>query len=99
MPGVASCLGIDPALIYAWRRELREMADGATLDEPMFLPAVIEPDPISATLYESDRHECSLLPPSMVQIAMEVGGVSMMVAHGASAALVSRVIDALRRTQ
>lgn len=92
MPGVASCLGIDPSEIYAWRRELREMAEAATSDEgATFLPAVIESMPI-----EPER---GLLPATLVQVAMDVGGVPIMVAHGASPDLVSGVIDALTRAR
>ncbi|MEA3388217.1 MAG: transposase [Pseudomonadota bacterium] len=105
---VASCFDIVPARIYAWRRELREMAEAAAREDgPMFLPAVIEPAPPStslgtglpAMLLEPDQRGGKLLPDAMVQVAMEVRGVPVMVAHGASATLVASVIAALQRAR
>lgn len=98
---VASCFDLIPAQIYAWRRELREMAQAATRENgPVFLPAVIEPAPMPATVWEPEpAARCRLLPDALVSVAMEVHGVPVMVAHGADGALVASVIAALQRAR
>ena len=91
---------IIPQQIYAWRRELREMAeDAAREDRAMFLPAVIEPTSVPAVLLEPEAANARLLPDAVVQVAMEVRGVPVMVAHGASSTLVASVIAALLRAR
>jgi len=97
---VASCFDIVPTQIYGWRRELREQAEDAARSEgPVFLPAVIEPVPPAPLPIEPDRHDRILLPGALVQVAMEVRGVPVMVAHGANPMLVTSVIDALTRAR
>lgn len=100
---VAACFDVIPAQIYAWRRELREMAEAAVREnEPMFLPAVIEPvpAPLPPTILQPEPAPSGrLLPAAMVQVAMEVRGVSVMVGHGANATLVASVIAALQRAR
>lgn len=100
MAEVAACFDVLPAQIYAWRRELREMAeDAAREDRAMFLPAVIEPTSVPAVLLEPEAANARLLPDALVQVAMEVRGVPVMVAHGASSTLVASVIAALLRAR
>lgn len=97
---VASCFDILPAQIYGWRRELRETAEAeAREDTPMFLPAVVEPASVPAVLDEPAASASRLLPDALVQLAMEVRGVPVMVAHGASLTLVASVIAALQRAR
>lgn len=97
---IATSFDLQPNQIYAWRRELREMAEAeARGDQPMFLPAVIESEPMAPQLLEPDRHEGRLLPTELVQVAMGIRGVPVMVAHGASPALVCSVIEALKRAR
>ena len=98
MAEVASCFDVLPAQIYGWRRELRETAEAkAREDGPMFLPAVIEPASVPAMLLEPEAAGVRLMPDALVQVAMEVHGVPVMIAHGASATLVAAVIAALQR--
>lgn len=93
---VASCFGVVPAQIYGWRRELREPQETGDVGISVFLPAVIEPVPAPARLLEPERHDGRLLPDTLVQVAMRVGDVPVMVAHGASPMLVASVIAALK---
>ncbi|WP_162849110.1 hypothetical protein [Sphingobium amiense] len=79
---------------------MREMAeDAAREDRAMFLPAVIEPTSVPAVLLEPEAANARLLPDAVVQVAMEVRGVPVMVAHGASSTLVASVIAALLRAR
>lgn len=97
MAEIVACFDLAPNQVYAWRRELRQLAEGdACEDAPMFLPAVVEPTPAAATMFMPDAAEGRLLPDALVQIAMEVRGVTVMIAHGADPALVASVITALQ---
>ena len=100
---VASCFDVLPAQIYGWRRELREAAEDAAREEgPMFLPAVIETTPLpveSLPQPEPDPWRGAMLPDAMVQVALNVRGVPIRMAHGASATLVASVIAALKRAR
>lgn len=90
---VAACCDVVPTQIYAWRRELRELAEAEARDAgPVFLPAVIEreaaPPPPSRPM--------RLLSEAQVSLAMDVHGVPVVVAHGAAPELVTSVIAALK---
>jgi transposase len=79
MAEVVSCFVVLPAQIYAWRRELRELAEAeAREDTPMFLPAVIEPASAPTALFEPEVSGVRLLPDALVQVAMEVRGVPVI---------------------
>ena len=96
MADIVTCFGLAPNQVYAWRRELRELAEADACDNaPMFLPAVVEPTPAAAPMFMPDAAERRLLPDALVQVAMDVRGVSIMVAHGANPELVASVITAL----
>lgn len=100
----ASRCGVRPKQIYAWRRELREMTQAAVIEEAaMFLPAVIEPEAATTVGPESmgswSGQQRALLPDALVQVAMDVRGVPVLVAHGANPALVASVIAALKRAR
>ena len=94
---VARSFDVMPSQIYRWRVELRETAraEASEDDAPMFLPVVMEPERASMRV-EFDRPDAGLLPDDLVQLAMEVGGVRVMVAHGANPMLVASVIAALK---
>ncbi|KAJ8139337.1 hypothetical protein OY671_007452, partial [Metschnikowia pulcherrima] len=75
MAEVAACFDVLPAQIYAWRRELREMAeDAAREDRAMFSPAVIEPTSVPAVSLEPEAANARSSPDAVVQVAMEVRG-------------------------
>lgn len=95
---VARSFDVMPAQIYRWRVELREAAeaDRREADEPIFLPVVLEPDALPAARAEFEQAPAGLLPDALVQLAMEVRGVPVMVAHGADPMLVASVIAALK---
>lgn len=96
---VARSFEVMPAQIYRWRVELRDARLAQALEEedaPRFLPVVMEPEVLPTTRVEPDRQEIRLLPDELVQVALEVRGVPVMVAHGANPMLVASVIAALR---
>jgi len=96
---VAGCFDLLPAQIYGWRRELREQAEDEARDEmPMFLPAVIAPIALPVSP-DTEPESSPMLPDAMVQVALNVRGVPVRIAHGASAALVASVIAALQRAR
>ena len=97
---IVSCFDLAPNQIYAWRRELRELTEADACDDaPMFLPAVVEPTPAAAPMFMPDAAERRLLPDALVQVAMDVRGVSIMVAHGASPEMVASIIATLLRAR
>ena len=95
---VASSFDLLPAQIYGWRRELREAEEEEGSGQaPAFLPAVIEPASLVSIMPGQEMPGEPLLPASMVQMALDVRGVEVAIAHGANADLVTAVIAALKR--
>ena len=86
---VAKCLGITANQIYAWRRELREMEDAGAA----FLPVTVDPVPVEI---ERDCCSGSVMDAGRVAVAIDLQGISVLVAHGADPALVASTISALR---
>lgn len=91
-----------PSQLFTWRRELRyaaEAAQGAAQSspEPMFVPAVIAPEPAAAPVPAPKRkrvRRTRVAAPAAVEL--EIDGVAVKIARGADAALIAAVIDALR---
>jgi hypothetical protein len=91
---VAKCLGITANQIYAWRRELREMEDAGRADAgAAFLPVTVDPVPVEI---ERDCCSGSVMDAGRVAVAIDLQGISVLVAHGADPALVASTISALR---
>ena len=91
---VAKCLGITANQIYAWRRELREMEDAGGADAgAAFLPVTVDPVPVEI---ERDCCSGSVMDAGRVAVAIDLQGISVLVAHGADPALVASTISALR---
>jgi transposase len=84
---VATCCDVSPAQVYGWRREVREAdEDAACLDQPLFVPAVIEEEPRGRGL-----------PDSMVAAVLEIRGVPVRIAHGANPDLIASVVALLEK--
>lgn len=92
---VAACFGVSPALLYAWRRELREADTVAGADAPLFLPAVVDPAR-EAEAVPVPPVPRRLLSEALVAVTLEVGGASVVIARGAEPALAAAVISALQ---
>lgn len=85
---VAACCGVSPAQIYAWRREVRALAEAdARQDGPLFVPVVLD------AVVEPVREHPRGLPDAMVAVVIEVCGVAV----GASPNLVASVVAMLQR--
>ncbi len=94
-----------PSQLFTWRRELRYAAEAAqgvaqSLAEPMFVPAVIEPEP-SATPAPAPKQKrvrrARSAGPAAVEL--EIDGVAVKIARGADAGVIAAVIDALKTTR
>ena len=90
---VAKCLGITANQIYAWRRELREMEAGGADAGAAFLPVTVDPVPVEI---ERDCCSGSVMDAGRVAVAIDLQGISVLVAHGADPTLVASTISALR---
>ncbi len=78
---VAACLGVSSTQIYAWRREVRELAElEARRNEPLFMSAVVEEEP-----------------PAMMAAVIEVGCVPVGIARGANSDLIASVVALLEK--
>lgn len=91
---VAKCLGITANQIYGWRRERREIENAGDADAgAAFLPVTVDPVPV-----EIERGCCSgaVMDARRVAVAIDLQGISVLVAHGADPALVASTISALQ---
>ena len=92
-----------PSQLFTWRRELRYAAEAAhgtaqTLAEPMFVPAVIEPEP-AATSASAPKRKRVRRAQSAAAVELEIDGVAVKIARGADAGVIAAVIDALKTTR
>lgn len=94
-----------PSQLFTWRRELRYAAEAAqgsarSSPEPMFVPALIEPElvatPVPAPKRKRVRRARSSVPAA---IELEIDGVAVKIARGADAGVIAAVIDALKTTR
>lgn len=90
---VAQCLGVTVSRIYGWRRELRELDAGNVETDGAFLPVTIDPVPV-----EAERSFCSgtVMDAGRIAVAIDLQGISVLVASGAEPALVTATIAALK---
>lgn len=86
-----------PSQLFTWRRELRyaaEAVEGAA-PEAMFVPAVIEPEPVPAVAAAPRKKRVRRAHPATA-VELEIDGVSVKIARGADAGVIAAVIDALK---
>ena len=71
----------------------------AIAPEPLFVPAVIEPEPmtavVSAPRKKRSRRACS----EATAVELVIDGVAVKIARGADAGVIAAVIDALKTVQ
>jgi len=99
---VARRHGLLHTQLFTWRRELRRAvaAAGAVLPvatmrapEPLFVPAVIEPEPVAVPVPRKQRSRRARSPAA---VELVIDGVAVKIARGADAGVIAAVIDALK---
>lgn len=93
---VARRHGLSPQQLFGWRRQLRQVAEGAEPQAPQFVPAVIEATPPERprkrVKSRSRRHSGD----AIGTIEVEIDGVTVRVGRGAEAKTVAAVLRALK---
>ena len=89
-----------PSQLFTWRRELRYAAEAAqgsiqSAPEPMFVPAVIEPEPVGVAA-AAPRNKRVRRAHAAAAVELEIDGVAVKIARGADAGVIAAVIDALK---
>lgn len=87
-----------PSQLFTWRRELRyagEVAQSVVQipPKPLFVPAVIEPEPVTAVAPKKQRTRHAR---SSAAVELVIDGVAVKIAQGADASVIAAVIDALK---
>ena len=90
-----------PSQLFTWRRELRYATEATStarsLPEPMFVPAVIEPEPVSSAVAPPKRKRTRRARSAgTAAVELVIDGVAVKIARGADAAVIAAVIDALK---
>lgn len=94
-----------PSQLFTWRRELRYAAEAAqssarSLPEPMFVPAVIEPEPAAVPMLAARRKRARRARSAGTTVVeLVIDGVAVKIARGADAGVIAAVIDALKTTR
>lgn len=100
---VAKRHGLRHTQLFTWRREMRRAAEAAGVrlptaitpePEPLFVPAVIEPEPVAAPAPKKKRVRRTR--PAAAAVELEIDGVAVKIARGADAGVIAAVIDALK---
>ena len=99
---VARRHGLRHTQLFTRRRELRQAAEAAgvalpvrTVPEPLFVPAVIEPEPEPVTAVAPKKKRTRRVRP-VAAVELVIDGVAVKIARGADAAVIAAVIDALK---
>ena len=99
---VARRHGLRHTQLFTWRRELRRAAEAAgvalpvrTMPEPLFVPAVIEAEPVTAAA-PAPRKKRTRRVRSAAAVELVIDGVAVKIARGADTAVIAAVIDALK---
>lgn len=99
---VARRHGLRHTQLFTWRRELRQAAEAAgvalpvrTEPEPFLVPAVIEPEPVTAAMAGPKKKRIRQARPAAA-VELVIDGVAVKIARGADAAIIAAVIDALK---
>ena len=101
---VAKRHGLRHTQLFTWRREMRRAAEaaGASLPvtvwsapEPLFVPAVIEPEPVAVAPPKKRVRRTR----SATAVELVIDGVAVKIARGADAGVIAAVIDALKVTR
>lgn len=102
---VANRHGLRHTQLFTWRREMRRAAEaaGVTLPvatvaepEPLFVPAVIEAEPMAATQPAPKKKRSPRTRLEAAAVELVIDGVAVKIARGADAGVIAAVIDALK---
>ena len=102
---VANRHGLRHTQLFTWRREMRRAAEAAGITlpvamapapEPLFVPAVIELEPMTATVPAPRKKRSRRTRPEAAAVELEIDGVAVKIARGADAGVIAAVIDALK---
>ena len=105
---VANRHGLRHTQLFTWRREMRQAAAaaGVTLPvaiapvpEPLFVPAVIEPEPMLVPQPAPRKKRPRRTRADAAAVELEIDGVAVKIARGADAGVIAAVIDALKGTR
>jgi transposase len=98
---VANRHGLRHTQLFTWRREMRLAAEAAgvmlpvaIVPEPLFVPAVIEPE--LATQPAPKKKRSRRTRPEAAAVELVIDGVAVKIARGADAGVIAAVIDALK---
>jgi transposase len=84
---IAQAAGVDPSLLYRWRRAASALPRLAAREGPVFIPVTVAPAPAPE-------------PPSASGITIEFGGGARLKIEGApDAGTLANVIDALSKAE
>jgi transposase len=93
--GVARRHGLTPQQLFSWRRQARQpVAAMLEAPRPLFVPAVVEPDP-GEPRREAKRRKRSE-PGATATIELEIDGVTVRIGRGADAKTIMAVIRGLK---
>lgn len=97
---VARRHGLSHSQLFTWRRQMREKSEAASrsVDQPMFVPAVIEPV-ASQVATPPQRPRRRSRRSSGAAVELEIDGVTVKIAQGTDADTISAVVAALRATR
>ena len=102
---VANRHGLRHTQLFTWRREMRRAAEaaGVTLPvgvapkpEPLFVPAVIDTEPMAATQPAPRKKRSRRARAEAAAVELTIDGVAVKIARGADAGVIAAVIDALK---
>jgi transposase len=97
---VAKRHGLLHTQLFTWRRDMRRAAAAVALPaaiapDPLFVPAVIEPEPMATQLApRKKRRRRARAEAAAVELV--IGDVVVKIARGADAGVIAAVIDALK---
>ncbi|HEY6869118.1 MAG TPA: transposase [Novosphingobium sp.] len=98
---VARRHGLSPSQLFTWRRELRKQLEGQGVvlpAAPSFVPAVIEPLPMSEVAPTAKRTR-QRRRSKVSAVELEIDGVAVKIGRDADAGVIAAVIEALRATR
>ena len=86
-----------PSQLFTWRRALRYAAEAvqAAVAEPMFVPAVIAPEPVAAAAPVARKRRVGRSR-SAAAVELVIDGVAVKITRGADAGVIGAVIGALK---
>lgn len=92
---VARRHGLTPQQLFTWRREARKAAERL----PVFVPAVVDPEPRAEPSAEPPRRRRGRPKKARTAIEVEAFGVTVRIGEGVAPAMIAAVIGALKASR